>query len=60
MSLKDPPLPTPTADDRVLRDVLRRIAERDIETEPGIVDVDALLPVKLSKRPGRNLRWPKK
>lgn len=54
------PTREPEADGRVLRRILQRIDERALEDEPGIIDVDALLPINLPKRPGRNLRWPKK
>lgn len=59
LALDDPPLPVPHADERVLRDIVREIEAREELDEPAILDVDILLPIKLRKRPGRNLRWPK-
>lgn len=49
------PKPIPNGD-RELSRILRKLDERDISQEPGIVDVDLLLPVKLPKRPGRMIR----
>lgn len=51
----DAPKPIPNGDHELAR-ILRELDERDIGDEPGIIDVDCLLPIELSQRPGRPWR----